>query len=278
MAYYTPLRYPGGKQKLFNYTKKLLENSGIKKCTYIEPFAGGAGLALNLLFSNVVENIVLNDIDRSIYAFWHSVLNETDSLCRLINNTSVTIEEWEKQREKQNHKDSISLLELGFSTFFLNRTNRSGIIQGGIIGGRDQSGQYKIDCRFNKGNLIKRIEKISQNKDSIRVYNLDAIELIHTVLTDINNAFIFFDPPYYKKGPGLYENHYTHVDHVNLSKEILEISRCPWIVTYDSTSEIKEIYSQVPSKEYTLSYSAQKRYSGKEIMFYSRLVKPIEFE
>lgn len=277
MAYYTPLRYPGGKQKLFRYTYNLLAQNHICNCTYIEPFAGGAGLALNLLFSNVVHSIILNDVDRSIYAFWYSVLYQTDELCDLITNTEISVIEWTHQKEQQKFKETLPLLELGFSTFYLNRTNRSGIIKGGILGGKNQTGTYKIDCRFNKDELIQRIQRIATYRNKIHIYNLDAIDFIHTVIPTIQNAFVFFDPPYYKKGPGLYENHYTHHDHVTLSQEIMQINTCPWIVTYDSTSEINQMYQNLQSKNYSLNYSAQNRYAGTEVMFYSNTIVPVEF-
>lgn len=274
---YSPLRYPGGKRKLYKYTKRLIESNNLDACTYIEPFAGGAGLALALLFNGVVNNIILNDIDRSIYAFWHCVLYETDDFCKLIKNISINMDEWYIQKEIQSQKESISILELGFSTFFLNRTNRSGIIKAGVIGGKEQLGTYKLDCRFNKDNLIKRIREIAAYRDSIQFYNLDATQFINEVITDQpNNSLVFLDPPYYKKGPGLYENHYTHEDHQNLSIEIANNIHQPWVVTYDNVDPIKEFYHLFTQQEYDLNYSAQQKYKGQEIMIYSDNINPVK--
>lgn len=277
MAYYSPLRYPGGKQKLFKSTKELILKNTLPLCTYIEPFAGGCGLALALLIKGVVNNIVLNDIDPSIYSFWHAILYNTDEFCRMIESTPVNIDEWYKQKDIQLDKSSSSLLDLGFSTFFLNRTNRSGIITGGVMGGKDQQGKYKIDCRFNKDNLIKRIRKISSYKDSIEFYNMDAVDFINEIIPDKpDNSFIFLDPPYYKKGPGLYENHYQHQDHLNLSTEITSKIRQPWIVTYDNVEPIRSFYSGYIQQGYDLNYSAQKKYVGKEIMIFSHNLTPLQ--
>ena len=88
----TPLRYPGGKSQLYDYALQLLEDNNLIGCTYSEPFAGGCGLALKLLLNGRVSRVILNDIDRSIYAFWWSVLNDHDNLIDLDNTTPVKIE------------------------------------------------------------------------------------------------------------------------------------------------------------------------------------------
>lgn len=274
---FSPLRYPGGKNKLFKQTKKLIEINNLNDCTYIEPFAGGSGLALSLLFKGLVNNIVLNDIDRSIYAFWYSVLNYTDELCNLIESTPVTIEEWYEQKILQENKEDIPILDLGFSTFFLNRTNRSGILSGGVMGGKNQDGSYKIDCRFNKVDLVSRIRSISQKRNQIELYNMDAVDFIQNVISNAPvNSFIFLDPPYYKKGPGLYTNYYKHDDHKHLARIIQSSIRQPWIVTYDNVEPIKKFYDGYVQTEFDLTYSAQNKYVGKEIMIFSHQLVPID--
>lgn len=279
MSLKSPLRYPGGKQKLFTYTKSLIELNNLRGCTYIEPFAGGSGLALKLLSEGIVENIVLNDADRAIYAIWYSILNYTDEFCSLIFSTPVTLETWYKEKEKQTKKSSLDLLSLGFSTFFLNRTNRSGIINGGVIGGKGQLGNYKLDCRFNKSNLIERVNNIASCKKHISLHNLDAVEFINNKLIHYpNNSFIFLDPPYYKKGPELYQNHYLHENHIDLCKNIALRIQQPWVVTYDNHEIIKSIYSDFKQQEYSLTYSAQNKYKGKEVMIYSDKIIPLLME
>ncbi|WP_422445255.1 DNA adenine methylase [Thermoanaerobacterium sp. DL9XJH110] len=279
MGVISPLRYPGGKRKLFKYIKNLIEYNNLRGCVYVEPYAGGAGLALSLLFKDVVNNLILNDIDRSIYAFWYSVLYHTDELCDLIWQTPVNMDQWYIQKEIQRNKYAHNLLSLGFSTLFLNRVNRSGIIKGGVIGGKNQSGKYKIDCRFNKKDLIHRIQKIANYKSKIQVHNLDAIEFINIVVTNLPmNSFIFLDPPYYKKGPELYENHYKHNDHVKLAVEITTKIKQPWIVTYDNVEIIRDLYKDYKQNEFDLNYTANLKYAGKEIMIYSNSVVPIDFK
>ncbi|WP_439291517.1 MULTISPECIES: DNA adenine methylase [Rahnella] len=276
MRFNTPLRYPGGKGKLSNFMLNLIEVNNISSINYAEPYAGGAGLALKLLDLNVAERIILNDINISVYAFWHSVLNDADTLCSMIENTTVTMNEWFKQKDIINNTNNHNLLTIGFSTFFLNRTNRSGILKGGVIGGKNQEGKWKLDARYNKIDLISRIQKIHKEKERIELYNLDAIEFIRKVVVDLpDNSLTYLDPPYYVKGKGLYINHYSHKDHVEVSQVVQQDIKTPWIVSYDNTPEIRDMY-QTQSLMYGINYSAQDRYKGSEAMFFSNeLIVPI---
>lgn len=283
----SPLRYPGGKNRIANFIAQVCVDNHISGL-YIEPYAGGASVALFLLFSNVVKKIVINDKDRSIYAFWYSVLHHTDKLCQMILDTEVNVENWHKQKKVQSRKKYANLLELGFSTLFLNRTNRSGIISGGIIGGIEQKGEYKIDCRFNKEDIIYRIRQIAQRKRYISVYNLDAISLIHKIeqqsSKNLNNALIYFDPPYYKKGGTLYLDHYMKSDHKNVADAIAMLNY-KWIVSYDNVPEIHELYYQFRNIEYSLKHTAHSARYGGEILFFQHDIiipnkhrNPIEYK
>ncbi|EJL6275271.1 DNA adenine methylase, partial [Vibrio cholerae] len=221
----SPLRYPGGKTAITPMVETIINNNGLKNGHYAEPYAGGAGLALSLLFKGVVSHIHLNDFDRSVWAFWHSILHETESFITLIENTNITIEEWHHQKAIQTKKLSVDTLTLGFSSFFLNRTNRSGIIdKAGVIGGLKQNSKYPLDCRFNKDNLIKKIRKIASYKDNIHLYNLDALDFISEIEKLDENVFYFIDPPYFVKGQSLYTNFYDSNDHIDLCTKIREIN------------------------------------------------------
>ncbi len=267
----TPLRYPGGKGKLTGYLKLVVEHNKLLDGTYVEPYAGGASIALSLLFEEYVSAIHINDYNPSVYAFWSSVLNRTDALCRMICEVPVTMDEWYRQKDIQRHASQHSLLELGFSTFFLNRCNRSGIIKGGVIGGKDQSGKWKLDARFNKEDLLQRVRKIARFKSRINLHNLDAKNFIANVLPAMERkTLVYLDPPYYLKGEGLYDSYYMHADHVEIAALVKTTIKQHWIVSYDAVPEIKGLYSECPSIAYGLTYSAQDRYKGAEFMFFSK--------
>lgn len=269
MRFSTPLRYPGGKGKLTNYVSKLIDINGLVGCEYVEPYAGGAGVAINLLLTGKASNVHLNDLNSAIYSFWYSILEDTDQFCSLIELTPVTMDEWYKNKEIISNQDKYSSLEIGFATFFLNRTNRSGILLGGVIGGKEQSGKWKLDARFNKADLIKRIKAIASRRENIYIYNQDAKYFIEKTISSFSkNTLIYLDPPYYVKGKGLYQNHYNHMDHLNIANTIRANSVHSWIVSYDNTHEINEMYSDLRKIEYGINYSAQSRYQGPEVIFF----------
>lgn len=268
---YTPLRYPGGKGKLAPFIKNIFRHNMLCDGTYIEPYAGGSAVALTLLLEGLAWNIVINDIDERVYAFWWCVLNDTENLLRMISDTNVNIKTWEKQKEIHKDIEKYSTLEIGFATFFLNRSNRSGILQAGVIGGKNQNGPYKIDARYNKKELCERINLIAQYKNRIQLYNLDAIDLIDKMSKNIaEKSLFYFDPPYFNKGKMLYRNSYNLEDHRIVAKKITSL-KTPWLVTYDNAPEIKELYATENQIEFDISYSAHKeRLRGTEIMFYSK--------
>jgi len=268
--FYSPLRYPGGKNKLSKFLGLICEKNNING-HYVEPYAGGASVALFLLFNDYVSKITINDIDRSIYAFWHSVLNDTNKFCQLIDDTEINIKNWRKCQKIQKNKNEASLLELGFSTFFLNRVNRSGVIKAGLIGGLKQNGDYKMGCRFNKKDLISRIKKIAEKKSQINIYNLDAKDLIKKIQLESKSKKIifYFDPPYYLKGKSLYVNHYKHNDHEEVGEMIKKIKNSRWIVSYDNVKEIKDIYKHHRKIEYSFFHTANMAKMGQEILFFS---------
>jgi DNA adenine methylase len=265
----TPLRYPGGKAKLANFVKLIFQLNNLLDGHYVEPYAGGAGIALELLFQEYASDIHINDINKSVYAFWHSAINEPAALCELIRRTEVTVEEWERQKAIQANGETASLLDLGFSTFFLNRTNRSGIISGGIIGGKDQSGEWKIDARFNKEELISRIKRVARYRRRIHLYMRDASDFIQNILPDLPpRTLANLDPPYFVKGQRLYDDFYTPDDHAAVAGLVAQITH-HWMVSYDKTPEVEQLYKSYRCMSYNLSYSAAERYKGSEIIFFS---------
>jgi DNA adenine methylase len=274
--FYSPLRYPGGKNRLAPMFAETCRLNGI--CGhYIEPYCGGASVALSLIIGGVVERATINDMDRSIYAFWYSVLNYTDKLCSKIESTEITVDEWRAQKSLQKRKGRVNLFNLGFSTLFLNRTSHSGVLNGGIIGGFDQRSEYKIDCRFNREATIEKIRMIASEKRRIQVSNRDALQLIvrgnSSERTD--NALFYLDPPYFEKGARLYMNHYNLHQHQEVANAVKSLDS-NWVVSYDNVAEIRNVYSWVRNQQsitYSLNHNVRSPRIGNEVMYFSESLK-----
>ena len=279
----TPLRYPGGKSQLTEFVYHTIQLNNINNTIYCEPFSGGAGVAMSLLLKNRVSSIILNDLDTAIYSIWHAIIDDTDRLLNAIENVNVSMETWHQQRQIYDRlRDSEDYsFELAFAAFFLNRTNRSGIITGGPIGGMEQTGKYLVDCRFNKKTLSTNIRKIADNRNRIELYHLDAVDLIHKVLLrqPTDRLFTFFDPPYYQQGKNLYKNAFDDANHIELAMAIHTMQGYHWIVTYDDTSKIEEIYSaDNETLRYTLQYMATQKRREQELFFHSPITTVESFD
>ena len=264
----TPLRYPGGKAKFAKYFAGILKDKDVQSPIFVEPYCGGAGAAIVLLLSGLVRKIYLNDVDRSIYAFWHSVLHDSERLVRKIQRTPITLDEFDKQKSIQKRKADADLFVLGFSTLFLNRTTFSGIISGGPIGGRRQVSQYKLDCRFNKEDIIERIRNIAKHKKNIRIFNKDAEKFLR-LPTMVNlpkeKAIFYIDPPYLQKGVLLYQNNYLIEDHEKIEKFLREYDKDVY-VSYDDCKDIREIYAAWDTKKMRVPHCAGQFKVGRELM------------
>lgn len=262
--YYSPLRYPGGKNCIFPFVSDLIYKNGLKGAPYAEPFAGGAGLALHLLMEGYVSEIHLNDLDFSIYSFWHTILNDTLDFCEWIRDVDINIDTWNWARNVHNHMKDYDMSEIGRATFFLNRTNISGIIMGGPLGGPSQTGKYKLNARFNKDELITRIINIVKFKKSIYLYNLDGKDFLRLINRKHKNFFIYIDPPYVKKGADLYMNFFDNEQHIILREQIKRM-RKHWIISYDDCDLINKLYSNYVRYRYSLSQCTSNRV-GKELI------------
>lgn len=266
--FFSPLRYPGGKGKLEPFMELLIKQTGHFGGTYVEPFAGGAGIALELLEKEIVNEIVINDLDKGIYSFWRAILTETNRFIDDIRNVELTVNEWNRQRQVIDDCSRYSY-ELGFATFYMNRTNRSGIIKGGVIGGVEQAGTWKMNARFNREGLIERIAKIAEKKRRIHLYNKDVSSFVLNYLPRYQqNAFVYFDPPYFEKGKQLYLNFFSYNDHVRIEKMINNHVNCDWVITYDDVQEIADIYQNHILKRIDLNYSAAVKRKASEIIVF----------
>jgi len=267
----SPLRYPGGKGKLSNFFAELMKTNGLNNGIYVEPFAGGAAVAVSLLLEGAARKIVINDLDKSIWAFWRTLLDRTEELVEATMSAPLTVDEWMRQK-KILQGDNSSVFDLGFATFFMNRTNRSGTLNAG--GGLDQQGRYKIDARFNRDGLSDRIRRIAEKSEQIEVHNLDAEDFVQRVLLRLprDETLAYFDPPYYVKGRALYMNYYHPEDHRSLSRAIKALPYF-WCVSYDDVPEARALYSHHRIRRYQLDYCAHSRRKGAEMMVFSRRIR-----
>jgi DNA adenine methylase len=277
-GHFSPLRYPGGKGKLARFVAEVIRDNDLHDGLYVEPYAGGAAVAFELLLTGVVRHVAINDLNGPIFTFWRAVLDDTSALIKLIRETEVTMTVRDRAKRIFMENSGTSL-ELAFATFFLNRTNRSGILNGGPIGGVSQAGAWKLDARYNKEALIERIEKIARMRRFISLTNLDAVEFLNSMApTWPKKTLVYLDPPYYDKGRDLYYNFYKHDDHANVAFATHNISNVRWIVSYDDVEPIRSLYQQVSCLRYTIGYSARERSRGAEAMFFSPglIIPPVQ--
>ena len=261
----SPLRYPGGKASMTNVLRQIRESNGLNGHAVAEPFAGGAGASLSLLYLRETHEIHINDLDSAIHDFWHSAVHDSEALIQYLEERPVSVEEWRRWRDVYRSAGA-ARLERGFAAFYLNRCNRSGIIKnGGVIGGIEQHGRWKIDARFNKDTLRERLERIADERDRIFVSNLDGIDLIDTL--DPELTLFFIDPPYFKKGPALYLDGLDPEYHLRLAQKLRGMPEAAWVLTYDDCAEIRELYGAWAAvSPFSLRYTASERRQGREVL------------
>jgi DNA adenine methylase len=267
----SPLRYPGGKAALAGLFGDLVARLGIRSATYVEPYAGGAGAGVALLRQDVVEHLVINDVDPAVYCFWLSVTGHSEEFAARIVDTPLDVDEWRRQKQIYRSADESDPLALGFAFFYLNRTNRSGILNAGPIGGVRQNGNYKIDARFNRDQLAQRVAAIGALASRITVLGLDGMSVVQRYIAD-PTAFTYIDPPYVEMGGSLYLNAFTHRDHADLAKKLDQQPDGNWVVTYDPSDFIRDLYQHHDMREYQLSYSAHRTGKTHELFIASRPV------
>jgi len=267
----SPLRYPGGKAALAGFFADIINTLGINDARYIEPYAGGVGAGIALLRERIVQHLVINDIDPAVYAFWKAVVDNNEEFVDLVARTPLTIDEWQRQREVYRAQDEGDALRLGFAFFFLNRTNRSGILNAGVIGGRNQKGKYKIDARFNRRTLIERLTAIGCLADRISVSDLDGRTVIQKYAHD-ERSFMYIDPPYVQAGSQLYLNAFDGRDHKALSTIVNSIEKAHWLMTYDTSSLIERLYRDHFQCRLELTYSARHPGRAEELLVASSSV------
>ncbi len=267
----SPFRYPGGKAKLSQFLAVFISANDLKGCKLVEPFCGGAGGTLPLLQAGIIDKLVLNDANSFIAEFWEASLNNTKALTKLIKSVDVNLNNWHRYSAIFKGEIDASPIEKALSVFFLNRTNRSGILHAGPIGGQKQSGDYLIDCRFNKQNLIERIEKLAKLKRKIIVKNEDASSLVYKL--NRTNCFIYADPPYVKQGKNIYKDYcFESSQHMTFS-QVMKKQKNPWLISYDDDPLVHQLYSKRGINVIELSYVMNKARVGQELLIASSNLK-----
>jgi DNA adenine methylase len=275
----SPLRYPGGKSLLSTYVSGVLEENLLAGCTFYEPYAGGASVSLDLLRMGFVDRAVLIERDPLVFAFWHSVFNATEALCAAIEACPVTLETWHALHATKAVDDptktTYTLLQLGLAGLFFNRTNFSGIIGAGPIGGQAQTSAYKINCRFNKTGLVRQIKAASLLASRVSVHFGDALTFLRKNAGKISAgfSFVYIDPPYYTQGRKLYRHHYTDADHATLAGYITS-QGYPWLVSYDDHPRIRELYASKQMQPIYLDYKVKSSRTAQELVISNLVIPP----
>jgi DNA adenine methylase len=266
MSAASPLRYPGGKSAMAGLLGQIRKINGLGSHSLAEPFAGGAGASLSLLFMEETPEIHINDADKAIHDFWWTVKYRPKQFADMLVKTRVSMAEWRRQRAIYRSTSRVSRLRRGFAAFYLNRCNRSGIIMnGGPIGGIKQEGEWLLNARFNKAELLRRCEKIAEYRDRIFISGNDGIEFVAT--QDAAKTMFFVDPPYFAKGKTLYLNALDEPYHAAVAEKLKALKEAAWVLTYDDCPEIRRLYQGWTNiKPFGLRYAASERRSGKEIL------------
>lgn len=281
-----PLRYPGAKRALIPYIEELLIVNNLDRCCFIEPYAGSAVVGIELLQRKIICSLMLCEKDILLFAFWKCVFNKTNALCKKILDTPITIDTWKemdmyRKEKKVNNKN---LLNLGFAGLFYNRTNFSGILNANPIGGIEQKSQYDITCRFNKQKIIHTIKKIAELRNSVEVFYDDALNYLsyQDYRFIKQKCFIYFDPPYFEKGAQIYRHYYTNQDHVKLSVFVKKLRKVDWLISYDDSPFICNLYSDEKTQYCPLfidySCATKKRNKGNELLISNLPLPPFPYE
>ena len=279
----SPLRYPGGKHFLAPYVASVIEENFLTGCTLYEPFAGGAAVSLELLRLEYIDRAVLIERDPLVYAFWHCVKHELDSLCGAVESANVTLETWHELQPVRNINNltdcNFTLLQLGVAGLFFNRTNFSGVLGAGPIGGVSQKSEYKIDCRFNKRAIIQGLRDLEPLSHAIEPSFGDALSWLAQIKPGelSSNAFVYVDPPYFVQGPKLYRHYFNDAQHAALAKSLTDATY-PWLLSYDDAPQIKDLYSQSHVQPIYLDYRAKSSRLAKEIMISNLMIPPPVYE
>ncbi len=264
----SPMRYPGGKGFFAHSLAKMIEMNARTR-VYAEPYAGGASAALQLLADQKIDKVLLNDADPRIFAVWKCILQRNDEFVALVKNTEVSMNTWYRCREIATSGVAEDQLDLAFATYFLNRTNRSGIVLGaGPIGGYEQAGNWSLDARYSKETMIDRIKWIGSQAQKINITSMDGLKFIQNchAVYEKDALFLFVDPPYVAAGSRLYMNGMDEAAHKALAEQFKKMRESRWALTYDDCELIRSLYQEFEITSLSVVYSLQKKRRANEVL------------
>lgn len=248
----SPLRYPGAKRQLTPVIENMIRANVPPPRLFVEPFCGGATTALHMAGRGIVDHVILADADPLVAAFWYVAAFDTSWLIGAMHAEPVTLDRWDWWRlaEPRSRRDK------AMKCLFLNRTTFSGILHGraGPIGGRAQASPYKIDCRFGKAGLERRLKAVGDLAATGRildVWNLDWRETFQRLMQEyahlsLDELAVYLDPPYVEKAPYLYEWSFESDQHEALARELAQATNFRWLLSYDDNETIRTLYAHVP--------------------------------
>jgi DNA adenine methylase len=267
----SPLRYPGGKRRLVPYIAALLRVNDLRPDLFVEPFAGGASVALELAAFGLVKRIGLGDLDPYIAGFWETAFFDCDWLCRQVEEIEVTLETWERMKHRQYGPRRSRAL----ACLFLNRTSFNGSLHGraGPIGGKDGSSSYELGCRFPRQRLVRRLRVCAQLAADGRVAFVEcasALEVIgrsRSLIEEDESAFFYLDPPFWAKSDRLYRFGFAELDHRGLATALRYVHE-PFLLSYDPAPEIERLYGDrgLRVKTVELLYTGSQGSAGSELV------------
>jgi DNA adenine methylase len=279
----SPLRYPGGKQLLAPYVAGVIEENFLTGCSFYEPFAGGSAVSLELLRLGYINTTTLLERDPLIYAFWWCVCNQFDDFLAAIRAAKVDLDTWNSLlplREVDNpQKTEYSLLQLGVAGLFFNRTNFSGVMGAGPIGGLSQKSKYKIDCRFNKDSITASLNALRPLAARIKIEFADSLQWLSENSSRLNpqESFVYVDPPYYGQGKKLYRHFFNDEQHKTLA-ELLTKASYPWLLSYDDAPFVRELYANAKLQPIYLDYRVKSSRLAQEIVLSNLEIPPPVYE
>lgn len=257
LEYKSPLRYPGGKASLSGVIARIVKDQKLEGCRVFEPYAGSAAVSIALVGAGVCTSGSISERDPLLYSFWKCVFTNPAKLLRRINKTEISLQTWHELRPllDLDEPDESQADLLAFAALFFNRTNFSGVIHSGPIGGQTQSSDYAIDCRFNREELADRVDRLATLGEKIDVQFADALDVIKAQRNK-RGAFFYIDPPYFLQGKKLYRYNYRLSGHIALA-DALRKAKFSWLLSYDNHDVIENLYEDFHNVYQEFRYSSR---------------------